>query len=215
MIIELLKKSLVSSLIIAPVLTASFIFLEPSIALGQATDNVQVSLTVTSGITISNGLDITLTGLSTSVHSAVGTSNWTVTTNNHTGYSLTVQASTTPALRSAGNQVADYTPTVANTPETWAVASGSAEFGFSARGTNVLAAFGSDTDCINASDVPSATLNWRNFNGTTPIQIASTNAPTSPSGANSSMCVAVQQNNTYIPSGSYTATVTATATATP
>lgn len=196
-------------------LTVGYIIFEPMIAQGQQTDNVTVSLTVTSGITISNGPDITLTALSTSQHSAVGNTSWTVTTNNANGYTLNVHASTTPALRSAGSSVADYTPSVANTPETWSVASGAAEFGFSARGTNIVAGFGSDTDCINTADVPSATLNWRNFNGATGINIASTNAPTTPSGATSMMCVAVQQNNTYIASGTYTATITGTATATP
>ena len=205
--------SLMASVLVVGV---GFYMVEPTITGAQATDNVTVTQAVTSGITISDGADITMTALSTSQNTAVGTSTWTVTTNNNAGYSLTVHASTAPALARSGGggNIVDYTPAVAETPETWSVSS-AAEFGFSARGTNVnTTTYGTDSDCIAGADVPSTGLKWRDFDLTgSADQIATVGAPTSTSGAAPSLCVATEQAGTFANSGTYTATITGTATA--
>jgi hypothetical protein len=192
-----------------------FYLLEPTIS-QAVTDNVIVTQAVTSGITISDGADITMTALSTSQNTAVGTSSWTVVTNNALGYSLTVFASAAPALSRSGGggNIADYTPAVAETPETWSVTS-AAEFGFSARGTNVnTTTYGTDTDCLAGADVPSTTLKWRDFDLTgSADQIATTSSPTPIAGAASSICVGTEQAGIFAASGTYTATITGTAVA--
>jgi hypothetical protein len=154
-----------------------------------------------------------MTPLSTSQNSAVGNAAWTVTTNNFAGYTLGVKASTEPALSrtGGGGNIADYTPAVAGTPDTWSVTS-AAEFGMSAFGTDVVGGtWGTDTDCIAGADVPSATLKWRDFN-TTDVQIAIKGVQTSTSGIATTMCVATQQVGVFADSGTYTASITATAT---
>ena len=189
--------------------------LEPMIArAATATDSVIVTQAVTSGIAITAPSDITMTALSTTQNSAVGSATWTVTTNNQAGYKLELHASSDPALAqiSPAESFVDYTESPAGTPDTWTVTS-AYEFGFSARGTHVPSGtWGTDTDCINTTDVPSAGLKWRGFDGVTNIQIATSSTETGTSGTASTMCVATQQSGVFAPSGTYTATITATAT---
>jgi hypothetical protein len=203
-------------------LTASFLLVISVLMIGEtvyaqsATDNVTVTQAVTSGISITDGANITMTALSTSQNTAVGTSTWTVTTNNAAGYSLTVYASTAPAMQGTGGSrtIPDYTPAVAETPETWSVSS-AYEFGFSARGTHVnTTTYGTDSDCIAGADVPSTGLKWRDFDLTASAdQIAASATVTSTSGVATALCVATEQNGVFAPSDTYTATITGTATA--
>lgn len=174
-----------------------------------ATDSVVVTQVVTPGISISAPADITLTPLSTTQNTAVGNAVWTVTTNNNAGYSLTVNASTTPALvGTGGRQFTD----LGTTPATWSVTS-AYKFGFSVLGTHVnTTTFGTDSDCLAGANVPSATLNWRGFAGTTAIPVATTSTVTGTSGTATTLCVATEQNGVFAPSDTYTATITATAT---
>lgn len=174
-----------------------------------ATDSVVVTQVVTPGISISAPADITLTPLSTTQNTAVGSATWTVTTNNAAGYTLALSASTTPALQGTGGR--QFTDLGA-TPATWAVTS-AYKFGFSAYGTDApTATWGTDTDCLAGANVPSTTLKWRGFNGTTGIQVASSSAVTGTSGTATTMCVGTEQNGVFAPSDTYTATITATAT---
>ena len=193
------------------------IFTFESLPVFAVTDEVVVNQTVTTGISITSPSDITLTALSTSQNTAVGSAAWTVTTNSNGGYTLTLFASTAPAMARSGGggNIVDYTPAVAETPETWSVPSGNVEFGFSSFGTDVpTGTWGTDTDCIAGADVPSATLNWRDFDLTASAdQIATASAATTTSGTATTMCVATEQDGSFANSGTYAATITATATA--
>ena len=166
-----------------------------------------------SSISISTGSDIILTALSMNQDTAVGNISWTITTDDVAGYELSVNASTDPALQDSGTseQFTDYTESTPGTPETWSVSS-AYEFGFSARGSDVsTGTWGTDADCIAGADIPSTTLKWRGFDGTTSIDIASRASRTAPSGIVTNLCVATEQNGVFAPSGTYTATITATA----
>ncbi len=160
-------------------------------------------------ITISAPADITLTALSLTQNSAVGSTTWSVTTDNSAGYTISVNASVAPALADAGTGEAftDYTEVTAGVKETWSVSSGY-EFGFSGFGTDTTG-YGSDTNCAATENVPSSTLLWEGFSGTTKIQIASSSSAVT--GANTTICVATEQDVSLAPSGSYSATITATA----
>ena len=71
--------------------------------------------------------------------SASGSASWTVTTDNATGYTLSISASANPALRQAdGSSFANYTPAGAPLPDySWSVELSKAEFGFSPDGSDV------------------------------------------------------------------------------
>ncbi len=142
----------------------------------------------------------------------MGTAVWNVKTNNAAGYTFAVKATTSPALVSGSNSVADYTPAVAATPETWTVSSGAAEFGFSAFGSHIsTGTWGTDSDCLAGANVPSAGLKYRDFD-TSDITVGSSNATTTTAGVDSTVCFAAEQDTVYIPSGVYIATIVATAT---
>lgn len=186
--------------------------IEPTVANAvTATDTVLVTLNVDAGISITAPADETMSqNLGVAANTAVGDTIWNVKTNNAAGYTLSVKATTSPAMHAGATNIDDYTPAVVATPETWSV-SNTAEFGFSAFGTDVpTGTWGSDSDCIAAANTPSASLKYRDFD-TTDIQIGSRAATTTTAGIDSTVCFAVEQNGVYVPSGTYIATVVATA----
>ncbi len=197
------------------------------------TDNVLVTLDVTTGITISNGADVIMSpDLGISANSSIGNSSWIVRTNSVNGYQLSVKANTAPALKSATNSFADYpeaTGTCSDplqttkatceavpaiwtpTPETWNVPASTYAFGYSAYGadTTPIGKWGSGSSC-GSGGVPLGTLNYAGFTTNNNI-IATSNTVTSTSGATTNICFAAEQKNVYAPSGTYHATIIATA----
>jgi hypothetical protein len=215
----LIKKVLIISIISLFLVQALYIVAEPTIA-DAVTNNVVVTLTVDSGVSISTGANVTMSpDIGVTQMKSVGGSSWVVATNNAAGYTLAVHSLTQPALhKPAGPGLADdfndYTPAVANTPDTWGgVLATTKEFGFSARGNDVLAKFGTATTCGNAgTGIPDANGKFLNFNGGTDLQIATSSTVTTPTGTTSYICFAAEQGaSTYALSGAYTATITATA----
>lgn len=180
----------------------------------SSSDQVVITLSVTPGISITAPANSTMsTNLGISTNMAVGTTTWNVKTNNALGYSMTVQALTNPAMKSGSNIIADYSTT--SMPSLWSVSGGDARFGFSAFGTDVnTATWGTPTGnfCNGAAtSTVNAGLKYYGFytNATTTSTRAAT---TTTSGVDTTVCYAVQQNNYYISSGDYTASITATAT---
>lgn len=204
------------SLLLVPIFYTAF---EAPVAVAATgSDNVVVTLNVTSGVTISDAGNITMApNISMSADRSIGSTGWTVATNSATGYTLAIKQSTALAMMgvSNGDSFANYSESVAGTPDLWGgVTAGTKEFGFSAYGTNVPAAWGSSTSGCGVSGVADVTLKYRGFlPAMTDIQIASSGAPTPVSGTLTNVCFAAQQNGTYAESGAYTATITATATA--
>lgn len=191
-----------------------FLYKESSVAYAvqTATDAVVVTLQVDAGITITSPPDTTLSNtIGVSNNTAVGTTTWTVATNNTLGYFLGVKASTFPAMKSATDQVQDFS--TSSMPTTWSVAATDARFGFSAFGTGVLSRWGTGSFCNGAATSTfNPTLNYYGFytNSTTTTNITST---TTQAGNPTTICYVAQQGTSFfIPSGTYTATITATAT---
>jgi len=187
------------------------------IAQTSASDTVVVTLNVTSGIAIDSPADVTMSrNLSMSNMTAVGTSTWTVTTNNITGYSLTIKATSSPAMQqNATTTIDDYHT---GTPDTWSVSAGTAKFGYSAYGTDVTTVptspWGTGSTCSSAvnTHAPSTSLKYLGFTtSTSSPEIARRSATTTFAGSATTVCFAVEQNAFYISSGTYTATIIATA----
>jgi len=175
------------------------------------TDDVLVTLTVDEGISITTGADVTMApNISVSANSSIGSSSWNVKTNSHAGYTLAIKASTDPALVSATNSFTDYTEAVLGTPELWSVETGVYEFGYSAYGTDTPDGTWGALDTCGAAGVPGG----NKYVGTqvTDKTIATRAVPTLPAGITTTICFAAEQVDVYAPSGTYTATITATAT---
>ena len=204
-----MRTSLSRILSLTLIVTALIPALEPMTAQAVgATGNVLVTQNIAASIAITAPTTISLTPLSVTQNSAVGTGAWTVTTNDTNGYTLTLNATTTPAMTNGVASFADYGT---STVTTWSV-SNAYKYGFSVFGS-ATTGYGSGGTCTASTDVPSTTLLWRGFYGTNTIQVASSSAPTSQSGVVTTMCVADAQNIVLAPSGNYTATVVATAVA--
>ncbi len=164
-----------------------------------------------SSISISSAPDILMDPLTMSQNSSVGSTTWNVATDNTAGYLLSVKASASPALTdpNTGESFADYTESSSGVKEQWSV-SNAYEFGFSAFGNDV-SGYGSGADCSSGTDVPSATLLWEGFL-TSNIEMASSSLAT-PSGTDSTLCVAAEQKSVFAPSGNYATIIIVTAVA--
>ncbi len=214
-----LKKSLGLTLVVALVISGFFVFAEPIATQAANPSTVVVTLSVTAGVslTVDNVTSPMSTAISVSQNTAVATSTFVVSTNDYLGYTLKLNASTTaPAMQSASSTIPDVT----TTPTLYAslLPANSYGFGFSAYSTTSPAdvptgTWGTQTaGCANGANTPSTGLKYRGFAGNTQITVASNAATTTPAGTAVVVCYVAGQNNSYIPSGSYTATITATAT---
>ncbi len=211
-----LKKTMALTLAFSFLAYAVAAAVEPMVA-NAVTDDVVVSLTVNTEISITSPADTTLLpAMGITSNSAIASSTWNVKTNDAAGYILYIKnASTTQALKGIPSSIgnfADYTETVANTPDTWAVDASTYQFGYSVRGTDVnTGTYGTDTTC-GAAGTPSANLKFRSAS-TTNIQAATRTSTTTTAGIDTIACWAAGQNGVYAPGGSYSATLTATASA--
>jgi hypothetical protein len=208
-----IKKTLALSIISIFFIQIFYTALEPSLATAASvTDNVVVTLVVDAGLTITSPADVTMApNIGIAANGSIGTSAWTVKTNSPTGFNFLLKASASPALVSGGNSFADYTETSAGVPEVWSVPATNKEFGYSAYGTDVLTAtWGTGAGCGSAG-APLGTMKYVGFK-TTDKTVVTTSTVTTPSGSTINVCYAAEQDSVYAASGTYTATITATAT---
>jgi hypothetical protein len=215
MIIKRITEATACLLILCLSFSIGYVMFEPGMTeAAQAIDSVIVTLNVNTEISITSPADTAMsTYLGVTNNTAVGTTTWNVKTNNAVGYTLGVAASTNPAMQSGSNYIDDYSTT--SMPSVWSVSSGNAKFGFSAFGTDALTRFsaGATTGFCNgnATSTASTTLKYYGFY-TVATTTATRTSTTTPSGVDTTICYMVEQNGTYVPSGTYTATITATAT---
>ncbi|MEI6346145.1 MAG: hypothetical protein WCO79_02840 [bacterium] len=212
-------QSVALSLVVSLVMFAFFPIFEPGFAVAAtAADNVVVTLNVSAGISITSPTDATMSNtIGVSVNKAIATTTWNVKTNNVAGYTLALKSATssTPAMKQDTDNtkvIADNT-TGAVTPALWGTMGAStAEFGYSGYGTDVSSGtYGSDTSC-GATSTPSTALKYTSLR-VTDRTLSSRSSTTTQAGVDTVVCYAVEQgSNFYIASGTYTATLTATAT---
>jgi hypothetical protein len=167
---------------------------------GTDTDSVTVSVNVTETISINAPSDITLMPEIVETGSATGNTTWIVETNNADGWKLELNASVSPAMSNGGNNFADYTETTSGIPESWNIASNSSEFGFSVGGSYAGWEY-SDGNL------------YEGFDGSNKILVAQDSGTTPGGGAEVDVYFKAEVGIDKIqPSGTYTATITATAT---
>lgn len=168
-----------------------------------------------SSIAISAPADVTM---SPSINGLTGgTSNgsatWTVTTDDPGGYTLAVKASTNPALKSSNDSFANYTPAGANPDFTFSVAVTDSEFAFTPEGSDIVQKYKDNGAACNIGSSDTADSCWYNFS-TTDETVSQGAASNSPTGTVTTVKMRSQSGASHIQTnGTYTATVTATATA--
>lgn len=166
-------------------------------------------------IAISSPSDVTM---SPSINGLTGgTSNgsavWTATTDSPGGYTLAVKASTNPALKSGNDSFADYTPSGANPDFTFSIAATDSEFGFTPEGSDIVQKYKDNGSSCNAGSSDAADSCWYNFT-TSDETVAQGTGSNSPSGTATTIKMRSQSGASHIQTnGTYTATITTTATA--
>jgi hypothetical protein len=172
---------------------------EPGIV-GAATDSdsVNVNLAVTGTISLNSPVDVTMSPDIAGTGTSTGSADWTVTTNNSTGYKLEVATNRVNTMQSAASDIfTDYTEGTPGTPEVWSVAANASEFGFNASGTAAEAVFSGSK--------------YEGFKNTTKVQVAHESVQTVGTSTSINFKAEVGSSK-FQPTGSYSAIVTATAT---
>lgn len=164
-------------------------------------------------LALSSGANVALPNLSgITGGTSQGTTAWNVTTNNPAGYTMTIEATSTPALRaSSGASFDDYTPAGSDPDFMFSVGAGETVFAFSPEGSDIVSRFKDNgTICGTGSSDASE----RCFDGlsTTPTPIAGASGRNDPSGATTTVrFIAGIGSAIFQESGAYEATVIITA----
>lgn len=152
-----------------------------------------------STLTLTTGLDITLSaisgkqGASTPTRSASDSTGLHVVADSATGYSLYVKAATSPAFAAPSRSFADYSPSGTS----WTLATTESKFGFSPSG----------------SDIVTTADKWYGLS-TTNFKISGSATNNHPTGATTTLTVKAEAGlDVAQPYGSYSAQLTVTATA--
>jgi hypothetical protein len=169
-----------------------------------STLNVYLSISAASDIAMTPSLS-GLTG-----GTGNGSTTWTVTTDNAAGYTLSIKADTTPALKSGSNSFANYTTVGADPDYTWAMATADSEFGFSPEGTDLFSRFKDNGSACNTGALDTTDKCWDSVT-TSDKTIAQRTSSNHPSGTSMTVKVRAESGTSHIqPVGTYTSTITAT-----
>ncbi len=142
---------------------------------------------------------------------ANGTASWTVITDNPAGYTMSIRASTSPALASGANSFANYTPAGAVPDLVFNTPAASARFGFTPEGTDIVQRFKDDglaCDIMGGGDTALAC--W-DVLSVAPQTIATRLLSNHPAGTVTSVRFRAASDAANVqPAGSYAATTTVT-----
>jgi hypothetical protein len=143
--------------------------------------------------------------------SSTGSTTFTVITDSAAGYRVTIQSSTSPAMRSGANTIADYVPGGGVPDFLFTTDANEAHLAYSPQGVDITTRFRDNGSICGVSG--SDTLN-RCFDGlsTSPVEIARASSGNHPAGATTTIQFRVGIGGLInVPEGVYTATTTITA----
>lgn len=166
-----------------------------------------------SSISISSPTDLIMSAMSgLSGGSSEGMMSWTVTTDNTAGYSMFIESTTTPALKSANDSIADYVPSGADPDYDFTNLPANSSFGFSPEGTEAVARFKDNGSVCNTGTLETTSKCWDGLS-TTPKVIAGSTSSNMPSGSVIPVRFRAESGEDHIQtSGQYNVTVVVTAT---
>ena len=144
--------------------------------------------------------------------SSEGVMSWTVTTDNTAGYAMSIASTTTPALKSAQDSLADYIPAGADPDYNFTNDANSSSFGFSPEGTETIARFKDNGSVCNAGSLETTDKCWDGLS-TTPKVMAGNTSSNMPNGSVATVRFRAESGSNHIQtSGQYNVTVVVTAT---
>jgi hypothetical protein len=140
-----------------------------------------------------------------------GVLSWQVTTDNLAGYTMNIKTATTPAMKSALDSFADYTPSGGDPDYNFSIVSSASAFGFSPEGTDTNTRFKDNGSACNIGSGETSAKCWDGFS-TSPQTIAGKTSSNHPLGSAVNVRVRTESGSTHIQiSGSYSASITVTA----
>lgn len=170
----------------------------------QSMQVIYLAVTANSDITLSPTIGGITGGTSN------GSTNFTVTTDNPAGYTVTIKASTTPALQSSLDTIADYTATASSPDFAFSIPSTASRFGFTVEGTDIASSFKDNGSACNTGSSDTADKCWAGLS-TSAQTILNRTSANHPSGTASTLKFRVQSGSSHVQtSGTYVATTTIT-----
>lgn len=142
---------------------------------------------------------------------ATGSTSFIVTTDSAAGYTVTIVASGSPAMRSGANSIANYVPAGGVPDFLFTTGPTNAHFGYSPEGTDIAQRF---RDNGSACGVGSSDTSERCFDGlsSSTVEIVRRTSSNHPSGSTTTVRFSVGVGGSLaVPQGSYQATTTVTA----
>ncbi len=163
-------------------------------------------------IALTTSGNVTLPQLSFTGGISTSSASLHVVTDNIAGYSLSVKATSTPALATTNSAFfSDYVPSGANPDYQFSITSMQSAFGFSPEGTDITSAFKDNGSACATGSGNTAYRCWKGFSMTDQM-IAQATSNNQPSGATTTLQFQAEIGSTKIQdAGSYEATITITA----
>jgi hypothetical protein len=170
-------------------------------------DDIYVSITSVNDVSLGS-ISGLLGGQSTS------TSSWVVTTNNPSGYQMTVVASTDPALKAVLSSIPDYTPVGSDPDFDFSTNSTDSVFGFSPYGNDVIDRFRNNGSVCGFGVNTTLGKCWDGFSTSTKV-VSQSMTGNEPSGATTTIMYNVFIGPDVIQDSdsNYSASITVTAIA--
>jgi hypothetical protein len=139
-------------------------------------------------------------------------STWLVTTNNPAGYTLSVRAATSPALKAPNAGILDYVPAGADPDFAFTSPATTSQFGFTPEGGDIVSRFRDNGSVCNSGSSDTTDKCWTGFS-TTSQSVASSPSSNHPYGAETTLKYRVKIGASTIQdsSPSYSASITVTA----
>ncbi len=172
----------------------------------QQMEQTSISLTVPAAAVMSPSINSNVGGI------AYASANLSVATNNSSGYTLQIKASTTPALKSLSDSFADYVTAGADPDYNWTVSSSTSEFGFSPEGVDIMTRYKDNgSACNQPAGGDTADHCWDHLNASYST-IAQSALGNLPSGSATAIKFRAEAGSAVAqPNGNYSATITFTA----
>ena len=194
-------------------------------AVGTASYNFNVSMSVTDQLALTcqpatstypNALSPTIAGVDGgTATSSIDQFNCTTTSNDNSGWQLSVHVTSTPAMTLIGgaDSVADHT--ITNSYNFASVAAGEAKFGFAASttiATDLVTAFRNNGSACGGAGTNNSNIHcWSGFNGNTPVSVIDTTHATASTGQVTKFTFKVKSGATrFLTTGTYNAHVNIT-----
>ena len=170
----------------------------------QQMQEVYLAITSAANVTMSPSIGGLTGGTSN------GSTSFTVTTDDPAGYTASITASTSPALRSATDTFADYVPGGANPDFVFANAATASSFAFTVEGTDIHSRFMDNGSSCGTGSGNTADACWDGLT-TAPKSILSRAGATQPNGTATTLKFRAESGSGHIQTnGVYTATTTIT-----